>query len=235
MDLSNLTLKEGETAEELFDDKIIIQNVSLYRFTSDSILLSRFARAKVKDDVADFCSGSGAVGFHFLCLNKHINSLTLFELQPSLADMSQRTAQANGFDVKIEQGRLQDISKDYDGRFSLILCNPPYERGGFDNGVYERAICRKEITITLEEIIKIAASKLKFGGRLDIINRADRTAELFYTMKKYGIEPKRMQFVKGSENSSPYLIMAEGVKGGKPSIEILPTIVNTPQNGGSSR
>ena len=235
MDLSNLTLKEGETAEELFDDKIIIQNVSLYRFTSDSILLSRFARAKVKDDVADFCSGSGAVGFHFLCLNKHINSLTLFELQPSLADMSQRTAQANGFDVKIEQGRLQDISKDYDGRFSLILCNPPYERGGFDNSVYERAICRKEITITLEEIIKIAASKLKFGGRIAIINRADRTAELFYTMKKYGIEPKRMQFVKGSENSSPYLIMAEGVKGGKPSIEILPTIINTPQNGGSSR
>ena len=235
MDLSNLTLKEGETAEELFDDKIIIQNVSLYRFTSDSILLSRFARAKVKDDVADFCSGSGAVGFHFLCLNKHINSLTLFELQPSLADMSQRTAQANGFDVTVEQGRLQDISKDYDGRFSLILCNPPYERGGFDNSVYERAICRKEITITLEEIIKIAASKLKFGGRLDIINRADRTAELFYTMKKYGIEPKRMQFVKGSENSSTYMIMAEGVKGGKPSIEILPTIVNTPQNGGSSR
>lgn len=235
MDLTNLPLKDGETAEELFDDKIIIQNVSLYRFTSDSILLSRFARAKVKDDVADFCSGSGAVGFHFLCLNNHINSLTLFELQHSLADMSRRTALANGFDVKVEEGRLQDISFEYDGKFSLILCNPPYERGGFDNSCYERAICRKEITITLEEIISVASKKLKFGGRLAIINRADRTAELFYTMKKYGIEPKRMQFVKGSQNASPYLIMAEGVKGGKPSIEILPTIVNTPENGGSSR
>lgn len=235
MELTNLPLKDGETAEELFDDKIIIQNVSLYRFTSDSILLSRFARAKVKDDVADFCSGSGAVGFHFLCLNNHINSLTLFELQPSLADMSRRTALANGFDVKVEEGRLQDISLEYDGKFSLILCNPPYERGGFDNSCYERAICRKEITITLEEIISVASKKLKFGGRLAIINRADRTAELFYTMKKYGIEPKRMQFVKGSQNSTPYLIMAEGVKGGKPSIEILPTIVNTPENGGSSR
>lgn len=235
MDLTNLPLKDGETAEELFDDKIIIQNVSLYRFTSDSILLSRFARAKLHDDVADFCSGSGAVGFHFLCLNNHINSLTLFELQPSLADMSRRTALANGFDVKVEEGRLQDISYKYDGKFSLILCNPPYERGGFDNSCYERAICRKEITITLEEIISVASKKLKFGGRLAIINRADRTAELFYTMKKYGIEPKRMQFVKGSQNSTPYLIMAEGVKGGKPSIEILPTIVNTPENGGSSR
>ncbi|MGN0807800.1 MAG: tRNA1(Val) (adenine(37)-N6)-methyltransferase [Candidatus Coproplasma sp.] len=235
MDLTNLPLKEGETAEELFDDKIIIQNVSLYRFTSDSILLSRFARAKLRDDVADFCSGSGAVGFHFLCLNSHINSLTLFELQPSLADMSRRTAIANGFDVKVEEGRLQDIKGEYDGKFSLILCNPPYERGGFDNSLYERAICRKEITITLEEIIAVASKKLKFGGRLAIINRADRTAELFYTMKKYGIEPKRMQFVKGSLNAGPYLIMAEGVKGGKPSIEILPTIINTPQNGGSSR
>ncbi|MGN0812529.1 MAG: tRNA1(Val) (adenine(37)-N6)-methyltransferase [Candidatus Coproplasma sp.] len=235
MDLTTLPLKEGETAEELFDDKIIIQNVSLYRFTSDSILLSRFARAKVRDDVADFCSGSGAVGFHFLCLNKHINSLTLFELQPSLADMSRRTALANGFDVKVEEGRLQDVGGEYDGKFSLILCNPPYERGGFDNCLYERAICRKEITITLEEIISVASKKLKFWGRLAIINRADRTAELFYTMKKYGIEPKRMQFVKGSQNATPYLIMAEGVKGGKPSVEIMPTIINTPQNGGSSR
>lgn len=235
MDSAKLTLKEGETAEELFEDKIIIQNTSLYRFTSDSILLSRFARAKVRDDVADFCSGSGAVGFHFLCLNSHINSLTLFELQHSLADMSRRTALANGFDVRIEEGRLQDAKKEYDGYFSLILCNPPYERGGFDNSSYERAICRKEITITLEEIIAVASQKLKYGGRLAIINRADRLAELFYTMKKYGLEPKRMQLVKGSESAAPYLVMAEGVKGGKPSIEILPTLINTPQNGGSTR
>ncbi len=235
MDKSKLTLKEGETAEELFEDKIIIQNTSLYRFTSDSILLSRFARAKVRDDVADFCAGSGAVGFHFLCLNNHINSLTLFELQHSLADMARRTALANGYSVTVEEGRLQEINKHYDGFFSLILCNPPYERGGFDNDCYEKAICRKEITITLEEIISIASQKLKFGGRLAIVNRADRLAELFYTMKKYGIEPKRMQLVKGSANAAPYLVMAEGVKGGKPCIEILPTLINTPQNGGGTR
>jgi len=235
MDCQNLSLKDGETAEELFAGKIIIQNESLYRFTSDSILLSRFAKAKVRDDVADFCAGSGAVGFHFLCLNPHINSLTLFELQHSLADMARRTALADGFDARIVEGRLQDIAPSYDGAFSLILCNPPYERGGFENVSYERAICRKEITITLEEIIAVASRKLKFGGRLAIINRADRLAELFYTMKKYGLEPKRMQLVKGAENAKPYLVMAEGVKGGKPSLEILPTFVNTPQNGGSTK
>lgn len=229
-----VVLKENETAEPLFGDKIIIQNEKLYRFTSDSILLSRFARAKAHDTVADFCAGSGAVGYHFLCLNPQIDSLTLFELQPALADMARRTAEADGFSAEIVEGRLQDIPSTEDGKFSLILCNPPYERGGFENVSYERAICRKEITITLEEILNIASKKLKFGGRLAIINRADRLAELLYTMKKYNLEPKRMQLVKGGGNCAPYLVMAEAVKGGKPCLEILPELVNTRENGGGT-
>ena len=62
-------LKENEVLEEFFEDKKIIQNTGLYRFTSDSILLSKFVRFKSGDKVADFCAGSGVVGFHFLCLN----------------------------------------------------------------------------------------------------------------------------------------------------------------------
>jgi len=149
--------------------------------------------------------------------------------------MAERTARLNGFEAKTVVGRVQDIGKEYDGAFSLILCNPPYERGGFDNLTYEKAICRKEITITLQEILAVAAKKLKFGGRLDIVHRADRLAELFYTMKKYGLEPKRMQFVKGSANAAPYLVMAEAVKGGKPCLEVLPELVNTTANGGGTR
>ncbi|MDE6613734.1 MAG: methyltransferase [Clostridia bacterium] len=219
-------LKEGEVLEEFFGDKKIIQNINLYRFTSDSILLSRFARAKFKDVVADFCSGSGVVGFHFLCLNPKIASLTLFEMQQSLADMSRRTAELNGFSCDIVNCRLQDIGKEYDDKFSLILCNPPYEKSGFENARFEKAVCRKEITLTLPEIADAAFKKLKFGGRLAIINRADRTAELIYTLKSRGLEPKRMQLVCGREGAKPYLVMVEAVKGGKPDIEILPAMVN---------
>lgn len=219
-------LKDGEVFEEFFGDKKIIQNVNLYRFTSDSILLSRFARAKIGDNVADFCSGSGVVGFHFLCLNPKISSLTLFEMQQSLADMSRRTAELNGFDCEIVCCKLQDIGREYNDKFSLILCNPPYERGGFENEVYEKAICRKEITLTLAEIVEAAFRKLKFGGRLSIINRADRCAELIFALKSRGLEPKRMQFVSGTSGAKPYLVMVEAVKGGKEGIEILPVLIN---------
>lgn len=221
-----MELKENEVLEEFFEDKKIIQNVKLYRFTSDSILLSRFARAKCGDKVADFCSGSGVVGFHFLCLNKCVESLTLFEMQDNLADMSRRTAALNGFACEVVTTRLQEIGREYDDKFSLILCNPPYEKSGFENEVYERAVCRKEITLTLKEIVEAAFRKLKFGGRLAIINRADRAAELIFLLKNRGLEPKRIQFVSGTPEGKPYLIMAAAVKGGKEGVEVLPTIVN---------
>lgn len=219
-------LKEGEVFEEFYLDKKIIQNINLYRFTSDSILLSKFARAKHGDKVADFCSGSGVVGFHFACLHPEIQSLALFEMQEKLADMSRRTAELNAFDCDIYCTRLQDIGSEFNDVFSLILCNPPYERGGFENAVYEKAVCRKEITLTLPEIIEVAFYKLKFGGRLAILNRADRTAELLYLLKKRGLEPKRIQFVSGAEGDKPYIIMVEAVKGGREGAEVLPTLVN---------
>ncbi len=219
-------LKDGEVLESFYGDKKIIQNVGLYRFTSDSILLSRFARAKYKDSVADFCSGSGVVGFHFMCLNPKISKLTLFEMQESLADMSRRTAELNGFDCDIINCKIQDIGREYDDKFSLILCNPPYERSGFENAEYEKAVCRKEITVTLPEIADAAYKKLKFGGRLAILNRADRCAELLYILKSRGLEPKRMQFVSGNQGAKPYLVMVDAVKGGKPDIEVLPVLVN---------
>ena len=221
-------LCEGEVLEELSGDKKIIQNKNLYRFTSDSILLSRFARAKYGDVVADFCSGSGIVGLHFLCLNAHISGVTLFEMQHSLADMSRRTAALNGFEnVKVVCARLQDIGREYDDKFSLILCNPPYERGGPENLTYEKAVCRKEITITLPEIVDVAYRKLKYGGRFALVNRADRLAEVIYLLKARGLEPKRLQFVSGTSGGRPYLIMVEAAKGGRPGLELLPSTVNS--------
>ena len=221
-----MELKDGEVLESFYGDKQIIQNTNLYRFTSDSILLSRFACAKKGDRVADFCSGSGVVGFHFLCLNPKISSLDLFEMQSALAEMSERTAELNGFECRVHCCKLQEIGREYDDKFSLVLCNPPYERSGFENEIYERAICRKEITITLPQVIDAAYRVLKFGGRFALLNRADRTAELLYLLKKRGLEPKKLQFVSGAKGAKPYLVMVEAVKGGKEGIEILPEAVN---------
>ena len=208
----------------------IVQDTRLYRFTSDSVLLSKFARVKKDDVIADFCAGSGIVAYHTYALHKLSLprlEFTLFEMQAPLMALAKKTAKLNGFDnFRFVEGKLQEIPEAYREKFSLIVCNPPYERGGLDNECYEKAVCRKEITLNLEEIAKACAFALKFGGRVAMLHRADRVAELIYTLKKYNIEVKRLQFVCGKDGDKPYLVMAEGVKGGKPAVELLPTICN---------
>lgn len=226
-----IKLTEYEVLEDMLIDGLkIVQDTRLYRFTSDSVLLSRFAKPKKGDVVADFCAGSGIVGFHFYALNKEkfpSMSVTLFELQEDLSNLSKKTAQYNGFDnFSFCQGKLQEIPKQYNERFSYVLCNPPYEKGGFDNDEYHKAICRKEITITLAEIARAASFALKFGGRIAMLHRADRLAEVCYTLKQQQLEVKKIQFVSGKDIQKPYLVMVEAVKGGKPNCEILPTLIN---------
>lgn len=225
-----ITLGEYEVLEDMMLDGLkIVQDTRLYRFTSDSVLLSRFARAKRGETVADFCSGSGIVAFHFYALNKTTKDtrFTLFELQPELLALSKKTAKYNGFEnFEFVEGRLQEIPKAYQEKFSLVLCNPPYEKGGFDNDEYHKAICRKEITITLKDIAQASKFALKYGGRLCMLHRADRLAEVCYTLKDAGIEVKKIQFVGGRYGSKPYLVLVEGVKGGKPCVEIMDTLYN---------
>ena len=206
----------------------IVQDTTLYRFTSDSVLLTRFARAKQGERVADFCAGSGVVGFHFHALNPDKNlQFTLFEMQEKLLALAKKTAEYNGFDnFTFQLGKLQDFPECYREQFSLVLCNPPYERGGLENDDYEKAVCRKEITINLQEIAIAISKALKFGGRVAMLHRADRLAEVCYTLKSVNIEVKRIQFVAGKSGAKPYLVMVEGVKGGKPSCEIMETQIN---------
>lgn len=225
------TLSEFEVLEDmLIEDLKIVQDTRLYRFTSDSVLLSKFAKAKKGDKVADFCAGCGIVAYHFYALNRNKNlAFTLFEMQKPLLDLAKKTARYNGFEnFTFCEGKLQEIPEKYREKFSLVLCNPPYEKAdtGFDNAEYHKAVCRKELTITLLDIVKASAFALKFGGRIALIHRADRVAEVCYAFKEANIEIKRLQFVTGKVGDKPYLALFEGVKGGKPACEVLPTLVN---------
>ncbi len=225
-----IQLTEYEVLEDMCMDGLkIVQDVRLYRFTSDSVLLSKFAKPKRNELVADFCAGSGIVGFHFYALHRarFQMQVTLFELQEELLALARKTARYNDFtNFDFVLGKLQDIPKTYHEKFSLVLCNPPYEKGGFENDEYHKAICRKELTITLQEIAKAASFALKFGGRLCMLHRADRLAEVCYTLHAFNLEVKKIQFVGGRVETKPYLVMVEAVKGGKPNTEILETVIN---------
>lgn len=206
----------------------IIQDDSLYRFTSDSILLSRFVTAQKGETVADFCAGGGVVGLNFFAENTGITSVTFFEAQEELAALCEESVSLNGLQdkMKVENVRLQDIPAEYIEKFSLILSNPPFESAGFENADPKKASCRKELTLSLEELIFSAKRCLKFGGRFVLCHRADRAAEVLYTLHGAGLEPKQVQFVTGKAGREPYLVLISAKKGARAGVRVLSEKVN---------
>lgn len=213
---------------EYLDNEVkIFQDDELYTFTSDSIKLSRFATVKKGDVVADFCAGSGVVGFNLYALNKEkISSLTFFELQNGLASLCEESIAFNSLSEKftVKRGKIQDLDKSFYGKFSLIVCNPPYMKEGAGEK-NQNATERTETDLTLSELLFATSRALKFGGRVNIVHRADRLTDIICLMREYGIEPKRLAplSAKGKE---PYALLIEGVKGGKSGLSLLNTIYN---------
>ena len=220
-----INLSDGERIEELFLNGVkIIQNENLYRFTSDAVLLTRFARVKKNEILADFCSGSGIVGLHFYALHPEtIKEAHLFEIQPALAEMSERSIELNNLSdlFTVHNVPVQNIGREFNDRFNLILCNPPYEKDGNGEKSLSESdrIARHEVLVTLDEIVKAATEKLRFGGRFCISHRADRLADVICAMRKYSLEPKRVKFAC-PKNKDAYLVFAEGVKGGRPGVKV---------------
>ena len=208
----------------------IYQDKDLYCFTSDALRLAEFTKVKKDDVVADFCAGSGVVGFYLYGLNQNqIENLTFFEMQKPLFELSKKSIELNRLENKIfaENVKLQEIDNRYFGRFSLIVCNPPYmpTENGFCDKDENIAICRSEKMLKLDELLSSVSKCLKYGGRVCLVHRADRLIDVICGMREKGIEPKRLQFCS-AKNKDPYLFFIEGVKGGKSGLKVLSAIKN---------
>ncbi|MBO5714452.1 MAG: hypothetical protein J6R83_03395 [Clostridia bacterium] len=122
---------------------------------------------------------------------------------------------------------LTNLDKEYYGKFSLVVCNPPYTKpkDGAQAENPQIAVCKTEIKIDLESLVKSISSALKYGGRTCLVYRADRLCELVYTLKQHKLEPKIIQPVS-AKNKDPYLVLVQAVKGGKEGVKLKKTIIN---------
>lgn len=216
-------LKPNERLEDLqLDNLYIIQSDLEYRFTSDAVALANFVHVSNFGRVVDLCSGSGVIGILVNAKNK-VKDVTLVEIQESLADMSKRTLKYNNIDnISVVNQKLQGISKVLgEGLFDVVTCNPPYKKQGSTVLLSEKqniAICKHEITVTLEEIILEASKLLKFGGNFFTVNKEDRLVDIICLCRKYNLEPKEIKIIKSKKGANIVLIKAR--KGGKSGVAI---------------
>ena len=230
--LENNLLKEYEQIEDLqLDGLKIIQSSKGYKFSTDSVLLANFGKAKSSDKYLDMCSGSGVVAILFSWKNK-IKSSSIVEIQPRLADMARRSIEENKLNIKVFNDDLKNCLNYFQAEsLDVITVNPPYNIITSDIAETEFSIATHEIKVSLEDIINNASKLLKFGGKFFMVHRADRLSDIIFELKKCKLEPKRLQIVYPKAQKEPNLILIEAKKGAKSGLKILAPLILMNEDG----
>lgn len=229
-------LKDGERIDDLERSNLcIIQDPKRFCFGMDAVLLSGFVHTKPGAKVLDLGTGTGIIPI-LLSAKTEASHISALEIQEDSAEMAKRSVLLNDLQDKIEivNGDIKAADEIFPkASFDAVTCNPPYMIGehGLKNPDSAMAIARHEVMCTFDDVARAAASLLKPGGNFFLVHRPFRLAELFSTLQKYKLEPKRMQLVYPFVDKEPNMVLIEASRGGKSRMEVLRPLIIYKQPG----
>jgi len=217
----------------------IIQRSDYFNFSIESLLVSEFTSiTKSTKKIMDLGCGNGAI---LLFLSQKTNGQIYgMEIQETSYDLAMRNIELNNLSsqIKIIHDDMKNWEKYFkNGYFDSVVSNPPFFKYSNEKALNDKeqlTIARHEITITLEELIKIASNLLKDKGYFTLVHRVDRMIEIIEIMKKYNLEPKKIRFCYTTLSKNAKILLIEAMKNGKPQLTMLPPLVINKKDGSYS-
>ena len=214
----------------------IYQNDDWFKFSLESVLLPYFVTINPRTkSIMDFCTGNAPIP---LVLSTRTKAKIIgVEIQKDVYELAVKTININHLDDQISliNDNIDNLNKYYAGdNFDVITVNPPYFPNNdlsIKNKDMHKSIARHEIYTNLDRIIKMGAFLLKNGGYLSMVHRTERFFEVIDLLKKYHLEPKKIQMIYPKENSISNLFMVEAVKDGKIGVKFLKPLYIHKNNG----
>lgn len=232
-------VKEDETLDDLQLKGIhIIQKKDAFRFGVDAVLLANYAKVKRGMKVIDLCTGTGIIPF-ILAGKTEASFIAGLEIQEEMVEMAKRSVEFNKLEGKVSfvHGDLANIQllKNLE-KVDVVTVNPPYklQNSGIKNPNDKNAIARHEICCTLEDVIIGARLLLKDNGRLYMVHRPERLADILCLMRKHKIEPKNIRMVHPNTKKAPNIVLVEGQRDGGAFLKWEPPLYVYNDEGGYS-
>lgn len=216
----------------------IIQRTDHFSFSIDSLLISEFATiTRTTKNILDLGTGNGVIPMFMSKKTKaHIYGI---EIQEISSDLAKRNIALNNLESQITI--INDDMKNWKKYFransmDLVISNPPFFKFlGAEkqlNNLDQLTLARHEISIDLDSLVQTASSLLKDRGYFAMVHRVDRMIEIIETMKKYEIEPKKIQFCYSKLGKEGKILLIEGIKyGSKGGLRVLPPLIAHNDNG----
>lgn len=215
-----------EAEERVTEDTIMGGRVTLlqpkdgFRAAVDPVFLAACVPARAKDQVMDCGTGTGAAAFSLAVRAKDI-SVTGIDVQPELIALAARAAVRNDLEDRMDF-QVIDIAEPPPSvqtrLFDHVMSNPPFLPAGHGQPPKEQArlLASVESTADLATWLGFMSDRLRDGGTLSMIHRAERIPEIvsilgdgFGALKRLKLQPvddgrpvKRaiLQATKGAAN-----------------------------------
>ena len=216
----------------------IIQDDKAFCFGIDALLLAAFARMKKGDRVFDLGCGNGILELLLCDRAKELKSahgaadchFTGLEVQPKAAEMARESVRLNSLERQIEivEGDIKSVRESFPAQAAdLVISNPPYMKpsAAKENSTDEKTIARHEVLCSLDDVIAAARWLLKSSGAFYMIHRPYRLSEIFSSLEKHRLTPRRMQLVYPKIEQAPEMVLIEARPNYKPDIKIAPPLI----------
>lgn len=218
-------LKENEQLDDLQLNGLgIIQNKTKFKFGTDAVLLSDFAKVKSHGRCIDLGTGTGIIPLLISAKYKPDEIIGL-EIQSDLCEMASRSVVHNGLEdlIKIVNGDIKNIRSLFKKEsFENVITNPPYMKNGsgFKSEDESIALSRHEIKCSIDDIAAAAEYLLKDKGMISMVHRPNRLVDVVSVFRKHSLEPKSIRFVHPYAGKAPNLFLINALKNSQPFLKI---------------
>ena len=194
-------------------------------FGADAVLLAAFAAPYAGGRSCDLGTGCGIIPLLWELPNGA--TVDAVDCSPNAVTLARTAVEQNGL-----CGRITVWQQDWSnlslprGIYDCVVSNPPYfaKNSGKVSASPERRLARHENEHTLSDVVGAATALLKVGAHFLFCHRPERLCDVLVTLRANGLEPKRLQWVHARRDTAPFLFLCDAVKGGKPSLTVLPPL-----------
>ncbi len=209
----------------------IWQDAREFSFTTDAVFLGNFPHVVHQAKALELGCGTGAISM--LLLSRGAAQVTAVDVNPHVTALLRRSAEENGLTerLRIVDGDLCQYKELFlPESMDLVVANPPYRNSGNVRQI-GTAACH-ELTATLEDFFRAAAYAVRYRGRFALVQLPERFAESMQLAFKYGLQPKKLQWVHAKIDRPAWIFLMEMQKGGSYGMDVLPPLVMYTDAGG---
>jgi tRNA1Val (adenine37-N6)-methyltransferase len=213
-----------------FKQFTIVQEKSAMKVGTDGVMLGAWAEATNAESILDVGTGTGLIALMLAQRSKTI--ITAVEIgKGSFSEAVYNFSQSPWAGrIQAVHSSFQDFYSSSEGRFDLIVSNPPFFENASKAPETHRSNARHTDLLPYEDLITGSAGLLTDKGRLAVIIPAENSGRFILLAQSAGLFMSRLMKVRPKPGRSFHRFLIEFSKQNQPCIESELTIGNEGQN-----